>query len=88
MADAADSADACLVLDLQMPSMTGHDLLARLRGRGTAIPVIALSAQDDDATRERARELGAVVFFRKPVDDQALLDAIHWALGSKAQLHK
>jgi len=32
-------------------------------------------------TRERARKLGAAAFLRKPVDGQALIDAIHWAMG-------
>ena len=85
-ADAADKSSGCLVLDLQMPLMSGNDLLARLRSRGMTIPVIALSAQDDSETRERARDLGAVVFFRKPVDDQALLDAIQWALGPRTPI--
>ena len=43
--------------------------------------MIAISAQDDEETREYARDLGAVSFFRKPVDDQALLDAIFWAIA-------
>ena len=42
-----------------------------------------ISASDDAQTREHARELGAIVFFRKPVDDQALLDAIRWAIGER-----
>jgi len=75
-------ADACgcLIMDIRMPGMTGHDVQVVLRARGATIPVIALSAQDDNETRERAGELGAVAFFRKPVDDQALLDAIRWAV--------
>ena len=36
---------------------------------------------DDAETRERARKLGAAAFFRKPVDGQALIDSIHWAMG-------
>jgi len=43
------------------------------------IPVIVISASDDAQTREHARELGAISFFRKPVDDQVLLDGIRWA---------
>jgi FixJ family two-component response regulator len=80
-----DDACGCLIMDIRMPGLTGHDVQARLRMRGTTIPVIALSAQDDDETRERARALGAVTFFRKPVDDQALLDAIKWLLGKQEQ---
>jgi len=73
-------AQGCVVMDIRMPGLTGHDVQERLRGSGHTIPVIALSAQDDRDARARARELGAVQFFRKPVDDQALLDAIHWAM--------
>ena len=32
--------------------------------------------------RERAREPGTTAFFRKPVDGQALIDAVHWAMGN------
>jgi FixJ family two-component response regulator len=72
-------AHGCLLMDIQMPGLTGHEVQRRLRACGARVSVIAVSAQDDSATRQRARELGAVAFFRKPVDDQALLDAIHWA---------
>jgi len=75
-------AHGCVVMDIRMPGLTGHDVQEELRGRGHLIPVIALSAQDDEESRRRARDLGAVAFFRKPVDDQALLDAIHWAMRS------
>ena len=75
----------CLVVDIRMPGLTGHDLMSRLRQRGTPMPMIALSAQDDPAAREHARELGAVAFFRKPVDDQALLDAILWAVAERTR---
>jgi FixJ family two-component response regulator len=73
--------DACLLIDIRMPGLTGFDLQRRLVSQGIGIPVIVISASDDVQTREQARELGAVVFFRKPVDDQALLDAIWWAIG-------
>ena len=80
-----DDARGCVILDIRMPGLTGHDVQAGLRKRGATIPVIALSAQDDDETRDRARELGAVTFFRKPVDDQALLDTINWVLDNNGQ---
>src|SRR5512136_517051 len=76
--------DACIVMDIRMPGLTGFDLQKKLLSQGIRIPVIVISASDDVQTREHARELGAEVFFRKPVDDQALLDAIWWAIsGSK-----
>ena len=73
--------NACIIIDIRMPGLTGFDLLERLVTEGIRIPVIAVSADDDAETREHAKELGAVSFFRKPVDDQALLDAIWWAIA-------
>ena len=78
-----DDAQGCVVMDIRMPGLTGYDIQQRLRKRGQKIPVIALSAQDDEEARQRARDLGAVAFFRKPVDDQALLDSIYWLLGAR-----
>jgi len=40
--------------------------------------VIVVSARDNEATHSLVRALGAKMFLRKPVDDQALLDAIRW----------
>jgi len=76
---------ACLILDVRMPGMTGFDLQEKLASKGIRIPVITISAFDDAETRERARKLGATAFFRKPVDGQALIDAIHWAMGITEQ---
>ena len=75
--------NACIIIDIRMPGLSGFDLQQRLSSEGIKIPVIVISASDDVETRERARELGAIAFFRKPIDDQALLDAIWWAIGGK-----
>ena len=71
--------DACVIADIRMPGSTGFDLQKAITAAGMRLPIIVVSASDDAQTRERARELGAAAFFRKPVDDQALLDAIWWA---------
>lgn len=78
LADVANEAHACILLDITMPEMTGPQVQAELNRRGITLPVIAVSAHDDPDTRGRAQALGARLFLRKPVDDQALLDAIHW----------
>lgn len=83
--DVEPGASGCLILDLAMPEMNGHQLQASLNERGYHLPVIVLTAMDSPANRERSRELGAVSFFRKPVDNQALLDAIQWASGATPQ---
>ena len=73
---------ACVLLDITMPRLTGPEVQARLADRKVTLPVITVSARDDEETRGWARELGARMFLRKPVDDQALLDAINWVTGS------
>lgn len=73
---------ACLLLDMTMPQTTGLEVQAQLKERKIALPVIGVSAHDDEGTRRLARELGAQFFLRKPVDDQALFDAIAWVTGS------
>lgn len=72
---------ACVLLDITMPRLTGPQVQARLHDRRITLPVITVSARDDDETRAWARVLGARMFLRKPVDDQALLDAINWVTG-------
>jgi FixJ family two-component response regulator len=66
----------CILLDITMPRMSGLELYAQLKARGIRFPVIAVSARDDDVARSTAGLLGAAFFLRKPVDDEALLDAI------------
>ena len=73
--------NACIIADVRMSGSTGFDLAEGVMTLGLKLPLIIISASDDSQTRQRARELGAVAFFRKPVDDQALLDAITWAIS-------
>jgi FixJ family two-component response regulator len=75
--------NSCIIIDIRMPGLTGFDLQRKLAAQGVQIPVIVISASDDAQVREQARELGAVAFFRKPIDDQALLDAISWAISQR-----
>lgn len=71
---------ACLLLDITLPNVSGLEVQRRLNDRHIRLPVIAISARDDDAIRLEARRLGARFFFRKPVDDRTLIDAIDWAV--------
>ena len=80
----APSSRDCLILDLCMPGMDGFDLLKALSDRGVTAPVIVLTALDEEENRERARQMGVEAFFKKPVDDQALIDMIRWSLGKSA----
>jgi len=71
---------ACILADVRMPGKSGLDLPGLLASRGFKIPVIFVSGQDTEETRVKARRVGAAHFFHKPVDDQALFDAISWAV--------
>jgi len=77
----------CIILDLRMPRMNGFDLMEKLISREIRTPIICVTAFDDVRSRERARELGAAAYFTKPVDDQALIDAINWAIKSEKNIN-
>ena len=73
---------ACLIDDIKMKGLDGLELQQKLAESAIKIPVIFLTALDSNETRQQAKQAGAVGYFRKPVDDQALLDTIQWALTS------
>jgi two-component system response regulator FixJ len=66
----------CILLDLNMPDMTGFEVQEELVRRGVAMPVIVISGRDDLVSAVRAMKLGAVDFLQKPVRDEDLLAAV------------
>ena len=72
----------CLIADIKMKGLGGIELQQELAKRGIKMPIIFLTAVESDEIRQRAKQAGAAGFFRKPVDDQALLDTIQWALSN------
>ena len=66
---------ACLVLDVHLNG-SGFELQERLAADGLKIPIIFITAHDDDSTRRRLEKCGAVAHLWKPVDEQELLQAI------------
>jgi FixJ family two-component response regulator len=76
--------NACVVSDVRMPGASGLELPALLSRAGRHLPVIFTTAHDTAETRDFAQRLGAAAYFRKPVDDQALLDAITWAISAQS----
>jgi FixJ family two-component response regulator len=79
LADAAHDRFACIVTDLHMPNMTGLELQAEMVRRGWRQPVILMSAFSTDAVCRQASEAGVVAFLTKPIDPDALLEAIEKA---------
>ena len=70
----------CLLLDIQMPEMTGLELQRHLTKRGTHIPTIVVTADDAPEARARCLAAGAVEYLRKPIGAEELL-ARHRARG-------
>ena len=76
---------ACVVADIQMPGTSALELPRLLKERNSSMPVIFLSAQDTEESRTAAKRDGGAGFFRKPVDAQALIDAINWSTKEISQ---
>jgi FixJ family two-component response regulator len=58
----------CLILDLQMPEMSGISLQDHLARRGMDIPIIFITAFPDEDTKMRALNAGAICYLHKPLD--------------------
>ena len=67
---------ACLVLDVQLPGISGIELQNRLRADGNNITIIFITAHPDEHTRELAMRDGAIRFFSKPFNGKDLLRAV------------
>jgi FixJ family two-component response regulator len=72
----------CLILDMNMPGLSGSDVQRELDLVQARIPVIILTAHDSPAAREECLRLGAHAFLTKPIDIPVLLDAVAVALQS------
>ena len=73
----------CIITDVRMPEMSGIDLLRQLRSVPVDWPVIVITGHGDIALAVEAMKLGAVDFFEKPYDDEALLASIKAALARR-----
>jgi FixJ family two-component response regulator len=79
----AEHVPDCVVLDLQMPAMTGVDLQEHLLRLTDPPPVIIITAHDEPKTRERCLALGAVRYLRKPIEGDVLMGSIEEAVRAR-----
>ncbi|MGA9732040.1 MAG: response regulator [Candidatus Acidiferrales bacterium] len=70
----------CLILDIQLPGMSGLELQRQLAAGKNLIPIIFITAHGEDGIREQALHDGAVGFFYKPFRSEALLNTVHSAM--------
>jgi FixJ family two-component response regulator len=66
----------CLIIDLQMPKMTGLELLQSLNYRGIKIPTIIITAHDEPGMRDRCKAAGSIAYLSKPLQETSLFAAI------------
>ncbi len=74
------SETGCLILDLQMPGMSGLELQSYLARADRLIPIIFITARGCEESRKEAMRAGASDFLPKPFSEGALLRALHKAL--------
>ena len=71
----------CVIADVQMPVMSGLDLLTHMRAQGYAAPFIFITAFPEENVRARALKAGAICFLAKPFAGPVLINCIETALN-------
>ncbi|HVN32119.1 MAG TPA: sigma-54 dependent transcriptional regulator [Thermoanaerobaculaceae bacterium] len=81
LARARTELPGCLLLDVNLPGLSGLDLQEELARADLQVPIVFLTGYGDIPTSVRAMKSGALEFFTKPFDDEALLAAIQQAVA-------
>ena len=74
---------SCVIADLQMPGMSGLELLTTMRAQGHGAPFIFITAFPDETTRARALQAGATCFLSKPFAGPNLISCLCVALDQR-----
>lgn len=74
----------CIVLDIHLADMSGIELRHRLKTAHCRLPVIFITAVDDDALELEARRVGCVAYLHKPFPAASLIGAVKEALAGDA----
>lgn len=72
---------SCLILDINMPGLSGIELQDQLIARGNHMPIIFITAVPEEAVRAKALKAGAVGFLSKPFREEWLIDRLDEALN-------
>ena len=74
------SETSCLVVDIQMPGMSGVELQRVLKNRGYSTPIIFITAFPDNRIEQRVLKAGAICLLTKPFDETSLIESLDKAL--------
>jgi FixJ family two-component response regulator len=72
---------SCVIADVQMPAMSGLDLLTHMRAKGYTLPFIFITAFPEESVRARALKAGAICFLAKPFAGPALISCVEAAVN-------
>jgi two-component system response regulator FixJ len=78
----------CVLLDVQMPNVTGLEVQEQLRQRGISLPVVVMTGHGDVDVAVKAMKAGAVDFIEKPFDKETMLEAVDEACDKLARSEK
>lgn len=81
LASLAEGIPACLIVDVQMPGMTGLELIHHLASVGIHIPTIVITAHSDVRLRDRSEAAGVIAVLSKPLQNATLFTAIDAAIA-------
>lgn len=84
LAESNPSDFACLVLDVQLPGMSGLELQNQFSSQGVETPVLFITAYDDPGARDYALAAGCVAYLRKADSASEVLDVIHKVVQRRA----
>jgi FixJ family two-component response regulator len=73
----------CLILDVRMPGMSGPDLQQELARRGCGIPIVFITASEQENVRKLVLDRDAAAVLLKPFSDTALVEAVKTALRGR-----
>ena len=74
----------CVIADVQMPTMSGLDLLTHMRSEGYNAPFIFITAFPEESVRARAVKAGAIFLLTKPFGGPALISCVETALNQES----
>jgi len=72
-----------LIMDLEIPEVLLEKLIKELKCHGPIFKIIIVSSKYDLVSKKIADDIGAIQFFRKPVDGTAMIDSINWSVKNK-----
>ena len=78
----AHESSHCIITDVQMPGLSGIELMQRLNDGNYKVPVIMVTARVEQRLHDLALESGAFCLLRKPFRPHALIECVNRALAS------